>query len=125
MRPVPVRAPSRATFSVEGRRLGARVTADVDGYTVESTDLPACWAFAPTLDEALESLARQVAPALAARPLPALPPHSLDRRPDLRARFARVVARALGHDPLVAAGSGRGERRYQDLPERRANRVKS
>ena len=94
MRPVPVRAPSRATFSVGSRRLGARVTADVDGYTVESTDLPACWAFAPTLDGALESLAEQVAPALAA--LPPLPPHSLDRRPDLRARFARIVARALG-----------------------------
>jgi hypothetical protein len=96
MRPVPVRAPSRATFSVGGRRLGARVAADVDGYTVESTDLPACWAFAPTLDGALESLAQQVAPALATHPLPPLPPHSLDRRPDLRARFARVVARALG-----------------------------
>ncbi len=64
--------------------------------TVESTDLPACWAFAPTLDGALESLAQQVAPALATHPLPPLPPHSLDRRPDLRARFARVVARALG-----------------------------
>ena len=97
MRPAPVHAPSRATFSVGGRRLGARVAADADGYTVESTDFPACWAFAPTLDGALESLAEQVAPALAARPLPPLPPHSLDRRPDLRARFARVVARALGH----------------------------
>ena len=75
MRRAPVHAPSRATFSVGGRRLGARVAADVDGYTVESTDFPACWAFAPTLDGALESLAEQVAPALAARPLPPLPPH--------------------------------------------------
>jgi hypothetical protein len=90
------RASGRATFSVGGRRLGARVTADADGYTVESTDFPACWAFAPTLDGALESLAEQVAPVLATRPLQALPPHSLDRRPDLRARFARIVARALG-----------------------------
>ena len=96
MRRAPVHAPSRATFSVGGRRLGARVAADVDGYTVESTDLPDCWAFAPTLDDALDSLAQQVAPVLAAHPLPALPPHSLDRRPDLRARFARVVARVLG-----------------------------
>jgi predicted RNase H-like HicB family nuclease len=96
MRPVPVGVPSRATFSVDGRRLGARVAADGDGYTVESTDFPACWAFAPTLEGALESLAEQVAPALAAHPLPPLPPRSLDRRPDLRARFARVVARALG-----------------------------
>jgi predicted RNase H-like HicB family nuclease len=96
MRRAPVHAPSRATFTVGGRRLGARVAADVDGYTVESTDFPACWAFASTLNEALESLAEQVAPALAARPLPPLPPRSLDRRPDLRARFARVVARVLG-----------------------------
>jgi hypothetical protein len=81
---------------VGGRRLGARVAADADGYTVESTDLPDCWAFAPTLDGALAILAQQVAPALAAHPLPLLPPHSLDRRPDLRARFARIVARALG-----------------------------
>lgn len=91
-----IRTSGRATFSVGGRRLGARVTADADGYTVESTDLPACWAFAPTLDGALASLAEQVAPALAAHPLPPLPLHSLDRRPDLRARFARIVARALG-----------------------------
>jgi predicted RNase H-like HicB family nuclease len=96
MRQDPVRAPSRATFWVDGRRLGARVAADRDGYTVESTDFPACWAFAPTLEAALENLAELVAPALAAHPLPPLPPHSLDRRPDLRARFARVVARALG-----------------------------
>ena len=96
MRPVPVRAPSRATFSAGGRRLGARVVADADGYTVESTDFPECWAFAPTLHGALESLAQQVAVVLAAHPLPPLPPHSLDRRPDLRARFARVVARVLG-----------------------------
>jgi len=95
MRPVPVHAPRRATFAVAGRRLGARVLADVDGYTVESTDFPACWAFASTLDSALEDLAEQVAPALAAHPIPPLPAHSLDRRPDLRARFARVVARAL------------------------------
>ena len=95
MRPVPVCAPSRATFSVGGRRFGARVAADRDGYTVESTDLPDCWAFAPTLDGALARLAEQVGPALATRPLPPLPPHSLDRRPDLRARFARIVARAL------------------------------
>lgn len=96
MRPAPIRAPSRATFSVGGRRFGARVEADVDGYTVESTDLPDRWAFASTLEGALESLAQQVAAALATHPLPSLPPHSLDRRPDLRARFARVVARALG-----------------------------
>lgn len=95
MRPVPITAPSRATFTVDGRRLGARVMADVDGYTVESTDLPGCWAFASTLDGALAELAEQVASALAAQPLPPLPRHSLDRRPDLRARFARVVARAL------------------------------
>jgi hypothetical protein len=95
MRPVPIHAPSRTTFTAGGRQLGARVAADVDGYTVESTDLPAYWAFAPTLEGALESLAQQVAPALANHPLPRLPPHSLDRRPDLRARFARVVARAL------------------------------
>ena len=90
------RASGRATFSVGGRRLGARVTADADGYTVESTDFAACWAFAPTLHGALESLAEQVAPVLATHPLPPLPPQSLDRRPDLRARFARIVARALG-----------------------------
>ena len=96
MRPVPIHVPSRDTFIVGGLRLGARVVADLDGYTVESIDLPACWAFAPTLDGALEDLAKQVAPALAAHPLPPLSPHALDRRPDLRARFARVVARALG-----------------------------
>jgi hypothetical protein len=87
--------PHRVVFILDDRPYGATVLQDRDGFTVESVDFPICWAFAPTLDAALADLARQVAPRLAAQPLPELPSQSLDRRPDLRARFSRVVARAL------------------------------
>jgi hypothetical protein len=85
----------RVVFILGGTPYGATANRDRDGFTLESVDFPTCWAFAPTLDAALADLARQVAPRLAAQPLPVLPPQSLDRRPDLRARFSQIVARAL------------------------------
>jgi predicted RNase H-like HicB family nuclease len=86
---------NRATFSIDGRHYGAFVTADPDGYLVESVDFLECWAIGSTLEEATGILAAQVALRLTAEPLPEPPPHSLDRRPDLRARFSAIVAKAL------------------------------
>lgn len=91
----PARLSRRAVFHVDGRSFGAVVVSDKDGYTAEATDWPALWSFAPTLDAALADLARLVSSRLATDALPIWHPNPLDRRPDLRARFSRVVARAL------------------------------
>ena len=92
---------NRATFSIDGRHYGAFVTADPDGgFLVESVDFLECWAIGSTLEEATGALAAQVALLLIARPLPEPPPHSLDRRPDLRARFSAIVAKALAQPAI-------------------------
>jgi hypothetical protein len=91
----PARLSRRAVFHVDGRSFGAVITSDKDGYTAEATDLPALWSFAPTLDAALADLARLVSARLGTDALPTWHTNPLDRRPDLRARFSRVVARAL------------------------------
>ena len=91
---------NRATFSIDGRYYGAFVTADRDGFLVESVDFLECWAIGSTLEEATGALAAQVALLLIARPLPEPPPHSLDRRPDLRARFSAIVAKALAQPAI-------------------------
>ena len=91
---------NRATFSIDGRHYGAFVTADPDGFLVESVDFLECWAIGSTLEEATGVLAAQVAPLLVAQPLPEPPPHSLDRRPDLRARFSAIVAKALAQPAI-------------------------
>ena len=91
---------NRATFSIDGRYYGAFVTADPDGFLVESVDFLECWAIGSTLDEATGALAAQVALLLIAQPLPEPPPHSLDRRPDLRARFSAIVAKALAQPAI-------------------------
>ena len=100
MRRLTSRTPSarlsrRAVFHVDGRSFGAVITSDKDGCTAEATDWPALWSFAPTLAAALADLARLVSSRLATDALPTWHPNPLDRRPDLRARFSRVVARAL------------------------------
>jgi predicted RNase H-like HicB family nuclease len=91
---------NRATFSIDGRYYGAFVTADPDGFLVESVDFLECWAIGSTLEEATGALAAQVALLLIAQPLAEPPPHSLDRRPDLRARFSAIVAKALAQPAI-------------------------
>jgi len=94
---------NRATFSIDGRHYGAFVTADPDGgFLVESVDFLECWAIGSTLEEATGVLAAQVALLilLIAQPLPEPPLHSLDRRPDLRARFSAIVAKALAQPAI-------------------------
>ena len=102
----------RAVFHVDGRALGAVITADRDGYTAESTDWPELWSFAPTLDAALADLSRLVSARLGTDgPPPTGHPDPLDRRPDLRARFSRVVARVLARPidtTAIRPGQARG-----------------
>jgi hypothetical protein len=86
---------SRTTLTLNGRHWGVVVTTDKDGYTVEASGLPDLWAHAPTREAALAELSRQLEAQAASGSFPSWTPSSLDRRPDLRARFSLIVARAL------------------------------
>ena len=102
----------RTTFTVDGQHYGAAlVTYDPNGYLVESVDYPKCWAIAATIEQAAADLAAQVAPKLPPAAF-RVPTPGLDRRPDLRARFSQIVARALARpiDALPGLGvKGRSE----------------
>jgi len=87
--------PCRAVVTLDGRPHAVVVTPDRDGYTAESAAFPDVWALAPTPAAALADLAPLLAQHLASGAQPPTPTNPLDRRPDLRARFSRVVARAF------------------------------
>jgi hypothetical protein len=85
----------RTVVTIDGRSHAVVVTKDRDGFLAESATFPDVWTRDTTPAAAVAALTPLLAQRLASGAQPPRPTNPLDRRPDLRARFSQVVARAL------------------------------